>query len=123
MGYHYLDQKRANDPYYLPSVEIYQMTDEEALELGNYEDEVYEMGKRYEYRLASMNTRVRSKMIDALIEEIGSDNLGGYYWRICLPGCMPDSDPSGPFKTWEDALKDARETYDEDCDEEIEEAA
>lgn len=35
----------------------------------------------------------------------------GYYWWVCLPGCLPDSDPSGPFKSAEEAIKDAREMY------------
>lgn len=33
---------------------------------------------------------------------------GWYYW-FCLPGCMPDSDPFGPFKSEDEALADARE--------------
>lgn len=33
---------------------------------------------------------------------------GWYYW-YCLPGCLPDSDPIGPFDTEQEALDDARE--------------
>lgn len=29
----------------------------------------------------------------------------GWYWWACFPGCMPDSDPTGPFPT-EDAACD-----------------
>lgn len=36
---------------------------------------------------------------------------GWYYW-FCFPGCMPDSDPSGPFATEAEALADAQEGYD-----------
>lgn len=32
----------------------------------------------------------------------------GWYWWTCLPGCMPDSEPSGPFKTEAEALEDAQ---------------
>ncbi len=32
----------------------------------------------------------------------------GWYWWTCLPGCMPDSDPFGPFATEAEALADAR---------------
>lgn len=35
----------------------------------------------------------------------------GWYWWACFPGCMPDSDPMGPFATEEEALADAQ-----DCD-------
>jgi hypothetical protein len=38
----------------------------------------------------------------------GPDCDGWYYW-FCFPGCMPDSEPSGPFETAEEALADARE--------------
>ena len=33
----------------------------------------------------------------------------GWYWQACFPGCLPDSDPSGPFETEAEALADARE--------------
>ncbi len=28
--------------------------------------------------------------------------------QYCFPGCLPDSDPIGPFPTEEEALEDAR---------------
>ena len=31
----------------------------------------------------------------------------GWYWHACFPGCLPDSGPSGPFKTEQDAIIDA----------------
>ena len=33
-----------------------------------------------------------------------------FYW-FCLPGCMPDSEPFGPFETETDALEDALENF------------
>jgi hypothetical protein len=36
---------------------------------------------------------------------------GWYYWW-CLPGCMPDSDPFGPFDSAEDAIADCRDSVD-----------
>ena len=33
----------------------------------------------------------------------------GWYWWACFPGCLPDSDPVGPFETEEKALNDARD--------------
>ena len=34
----------------------------------------------------------------------------GWYWWSCFPGCMPDGDPNGPFKTEEGgAFKDAKD--------------
>lgn len=39
--------------------------------------------------------------------EDGAEPLeeGWYYW-YCLPGCLPDSDPYGPFETEEEAEQD-----------------
>jgi len=33
---------------------------------------------------------------------------GWYYW-YCFPGCLPDSDPMGPFATEAEAIEDARD--------------
>ena len=35
-------------------------------------------------------------------------SLAGWYYRPCLPGCMPDGDPTGPFATEEEAIKEAQ---------------
>jgi len=32
----------------------------------------------------------------------------GWYWWACFPGCLPDGEPSGPFKTEQDAIDDAQ---------------
>lgn len=32
---------------------------------------------------------------------------GWYYW-YCFPGCLPDSDPIGPFETEEEAIAAAQ---------------
>ena len=31
----------------------------------------------------------------------------GWYWWACFPGCMPDSDPFGPFESEDEACEDA----------------
>lgn len=33
----------------------------------------------------------------------------GWYWWPCFPGCLPDSEPSGPFTSKEEAIEDAQE--------------
>ena len=33
----------------------------------------------------------------------------GWYWQACFPGCLPDSDPVGPFASEEEAIANARE--------------
>ena len=40
------------------------------------------------------------------VKEAAAD-LAGVYWWACFPGCLPDSDASGPFDTEKDALEDA----------------
>jgi hypothetical protein len=32
----------------------------------------------------------------------------GWYWWACFPGCLPDSEPSGPFATEQEAIGDAQ---------------
>lgn len=39
------------------------------------------------------------------------NNDAGWYWWCCLPGCMPDSEPTGPYDTEEEAIAEAREMY------------
>jgi hypothetical protein len=39
-----------------------------------------------------------------------------YYW-YCFPGCLPDSDPFGPFDSEEEALADAQENAGDNDDE------
>lgn len=41
--------------------------------------------------------------------EDGTEMEPGFYYWYCFPGCLPDSDPIGPFPTYEDALSDARD--------------
>lgn len=40
-------------------------------------------------------------------DEQAAEALAGYYWWTCCPGCMPDSEASGPFETEEEANEDA----------------
>ena len=37
-----------------------------------------------------------------------ADELSGWYWWVCQPGCLPDSDAHGPFPTYEAAWQDAQ---------------
>jgi hypothetical protein len=33
----------------------------------------------------------------------------GWYWWYCFPGCLPDSEPMGPFGTYQEAVASAKE--------------
>ena len=101
----YSDPKRESDPYSLPDIEVFELTATEVAEMD--EELVYEYGKRREFRLHSFNSRDREAMLDAIVEE---ENItGGWYWWTCFPGCLPDSEPNGPFATRKEALTDAQD--------------
>lgn len=104
MSQAYSDASRASDPYALPDVEVFQLTAEEVAVLD--EETVYDYMKRPEFKLASMSSRVRARMIDTMIDELGI--TGGWFYWFCFPGCLPDSEPIGPFPTKQDALNDAQ---------------
>ena len=91
--------------YTLPDIEIFQLTAREYAESDSNEELIREYMRRPEFRLASMNSRTRDAMFDAMIEEESIE--GGWFWWTCLPGCLPDSSAFGPFKTKSDAMKDA----------------
>jgi hypothetical protein len=84
-----------SDPSALPDVEVFQLTAAEVAELD--EDTLFEYSRKHEFRLASMNSRVRDAMIDAIVADLGID--GGWFYWYCFPGCMPESRPFGPYKS------------------------
>ena len=61
MSQHYSDPSRENDPHALPNIEVFQLTAREAAELD--EDMVWEYTRCHEYRLASMNSKVRKRCL------------------------------------------------------------
>jgi hypothetical protein len=76
----YSDPNRENDPYALPNVEVFYISRQEM--------EGYGRGSVW--------------FVD------GEWREEGYYYWYCLPGCLPDSEPIGPFTTLSAALEDAR---------------
>ncbi len=44
-----------------------------------------------------------------LNEDGGREFPPGFYYWYCLPGCLPDSEPIGPFTTAEEAIESMRE--------------
>ena len=78
MAQHYSDPTRATDPYALPDLEVFYRTDAACRADGWHQ-----------------------------IGDAPGANEGWYYW-FCFPGCMPDSEPMGPFPSEVEALADAR---------------
>lgn len=79
MAQAYSDPSREDDAFALPDIEVFYMTDVEVAESDCFED----------------------------IEV--ADRAGGWFYWSCLPGCLPDSDPCGPYATEAEALKAAQD--------------
>ena len=74
----YSDPKRESDPHVLPDVEVF------------FDD------------ADTVNGHARN------FDSNGDPVESGWYWWACFPGCLPDSDPEGPFATEAEALADAQ---------------
>ena len=86
MSQHYSDPERRDDPHALPDVEVFHC------------DYVIDRAKS-----PDMTERLTD---EDRYEKPGSEVIGWYWWT-CLPGCLPDSDPVGPFKNEKLAIADA----------------
>ena len=105
MHQEYSHPEAQDDPWSLPDLEIFELT---ALEVAAQDEElVHEYSKRDEVRLCHMNSVVREKMLEAIVEEAGIE--GGWFYWYCFPGCLPDSEASGPYNSYNEALAAARE--------------
>jgi hypothetical protein len=109
MSQHYSDQNREAEEHALPDLETFELDAREAAALDD--DMAWEYTKRPEFRLATMDSKVREEMFATMIEEQGI--TGGWFYWFCFPGCLPDGPPFGPFESERDALRDARDNDDE----------
>lgn len=89
----YSNPKRANDTFSLPDVEVFHADSGDLWKAG--------------------------ESCDGWTPD--DDNEAGFYYWYCMPGCMPDSSPNGPYATEDEAieaaLEDAAEFGDDDDDE------
>ncbi len=81
MSQAYSDPKRADDPYALPDVETFYVNEDQARAARREPDH----------------------------EVNGSATEAGWYYWFCFPGCLPDTDPIGPFASEDEAIADAQE--------------
>ena len=58
-----------------------------------------------------VNPCYKHKQVDASCHECGMTGsfevffaTKGWYWWACWPGCLPDSEPSGPYATHAEAV-------------------
>ena len=101
MSQAYSNPDRENDPHALPDLEIFQLTAREAAEFD--EDMVWEYRRNHKFRPASVNSRTREAMFDAMIEAEGI--TGGWFYWYCFPGCLPHRVAIGPFDSYTAAKK------------------
>lgn len=93
MSRHYSDPLREANPWSLPDAEIFRWTEGEMRLCP-------QCGARHPFD-----------------EGLGCHECGaetdpsdeGFYFWFCLPGCLPDSEPDGPYATEQAALDAARE--------------
>lgn len=91
----YSDPERETDPYALPDVEVFHVA---AAEFAQAEHGTWQAEATY-----SLEASPFSNLTDCSL-------LEGWYWWSCFPGCLPDSDPIGPFETEQAALEDAQDS-------------
>lgn len=90
----YSDPTRESEPHALPDVEVFYHSYIECAKCG-YID--FERGSDDPCPMCTSNLTSHCR-------------LGvGFFWWPCFPGCLPDSDPVGPFETEAEAIADAQD--------------
>ena len=90
MSQHYSDPTREEDPYALPNVEVFYMDAED-------------------FSDADADSWMAERLTAEEYSPTACKDLEGWYYWLCFPGCLPDSEPYGPYATEEDALAAAQE--------------
>ena len=80
----YSDPEREDEPFALPDIEVFRVT-----------------------RGPSGQGYIGEMILDD--SQTDEPLEAGWYWQACFPGCLPDGDPIGPFKTKAEALADAQD--------------
>jgi hypothetical protein len=94
MSQHYSDETRADKTYALPDVETF----------------FHQHAKR---ERGMLNAGEKARQYGECLVDDDGECLGtGWYFQFCFPGCLPESDPYGPYAT--EAL--AIDAMHEQCD-------
>jgi hypothetical protein len=91
----YSDPTRESDLHSLPDVEVFHQSQQDFIRS--------EAGSVQRIRLDNERETTPNNFQ-------ASASLAGWYWWSCFPGCLPDSDPYGPYDTEEQALEAAQNT-------------
>jgi hypothetical protein len=105
MSFHYVDESRAADPTYLPSIQTWQadVLEVQCPRCGDY------LAPRTD---ADNSTDAFCLGCSNAVPAVLTGNRGWFFW-YCFPGCMADSEPCGPYDSESAALDAAREGADE----------
>ncbi len=114
MSYFYLDPARELETYACPDAEVFHVKAGDWWHDSNGErcDEptVYapcgDEGTTWDAEREAFVCHCPSKNVFEVTERPCE---AGWYWWACLPGCLPDSEPNGPFETAQAAIDDAQE--------------
>ena len=96
----YTVPSRESNPYSLPDAEVFYM-DANAFQFADVGSVWADMYTDALAELAALNH-------GRMLEQDAANSLTGWYYWVCLPGCLPDSDPIGPFESEDVAIDDAR---------------
>lgn len=99
MAQHYSNPNRAEDRYSLPDVETFRA---KHADCPFCTSTIVQDGCG-EWHCDSCNDGRRNQGVTP------ADVQTGWFYWFCFPGCMPDSEPVGPFATEAEALADARD--------------
>ena len=116
----YSDPKRASDPHALPDVEVFFVKQAAHVLFdcgccGGFHRLGYDGDCRSDDdRFCNITDYCHRVGVDSCRVTLEPTAEPGWYWRTCFPGCLPDSDPFGPFDTQEEALADAQQGAEEE---------
>lgn len=93
MAQAYSNPEREDDTYALPDVEIFEAAVLECVSC----DSIY----------ADLEGRTCEQCDAPLLPQVPCRDA--WWWWVCFPGCLPDSDVHGPFDSEKEALADAQD--------------
>jgi hypothetical protein len=86
----------------LAGIEIFEVTADEFLEAG---EETWLSARLAEAVKDKLTGDYDQAEVDPATEE-AAEELAGFYWWSCQPGCLPDGEAYGPFETAAEAEED-----------------
>ena len=82
-------------------MQIYSDPDRENIDTALPDVEVFYISEKLDHDVTHPDS--------VFMNEEGEYSGDGWYYWYCFPGCMPDSEPNGPYDTEQDAINEAQE--------------